>query len=282
MRMSPVQEIKDRLNIADVVSRYVKLEPAGKNLKGKSPFTTEKTPSFFVSPDKGLYHCFSTGKGGDIFTFVEEMEGLDFAGALRVLAEQAGVKLGAFNPEKKEEKDVLFDAVEKAAVFFENSLRSSPEALAYLLDRGVSKETIETFRIGYAPAGWRNLYEYLSGVCTDKDLLTVGLVKSSEGRIYDTFRDRIMFPICDSSGRPIAFSGRILHPDEKSAKYVNSPETPLFNKGSILFALDKAKNYIRKYDFTIMSEGQFDVIMLHQSGFRNTVGISGTDRKSVV
>ncbi len=274
--MTPVDQIKDRLSIVDVVSTYVKLEPAGKNLKAKSPFANEKTPSFFVSPDKGLFHCFSTGKGGDIFTFVQELEGIDFKGALKVLADRAGVSLNKFDTKASDERDRLYAVVERATSFFEEKLKENAEALAYLKDRGVSDESIKEWRIGFAPMGWRNLYEVLQKDFSDKDIVIAGLGKKTEKGIYDTFRDRIMFPICDSAGRPIAFSGRILHPDGKSGKYVNSPDTPLFNKSDVLFGLDKAKHYIRKYNFTTLVEGQFDVLMLHQAGFRNTVGVSGT------
>lgn len=280
---SPVEQIKDRLNIVDVISAYVKLDSAGKSFKGKSPFTNEKTPSFFVSPDKGLYHCFSTGKGGDMFTFIEEMEGVDFRGALKILADRAGVELRRMDPKEAKEKDMQYEILEDATVFFENELSKSAEAKKYLTDRGVEEKTIKEFRIGLAPAGWRNLYEVLSRKYSDKDMILAGLVKTktsdtprSDLGVYDTFRDRIMFPIMDTAGRPIAFSGRILHPDEKSAKYVNSPDTPLFKKSEVLFALNLAKNNIRKYNFTILAEGQFDVVMLHQAGFRNAVGVSGT------
>lgn len=274
--MTPVEQIKDRLNIVDVVSMYVTLSPAGKNMKGKSPFTNERTPSFFVAPDKGLYHCFSTGKGGDIFTFVQEMEGLDFRGALKVLAERAGVKLGPVDVKASELRDRLYDMTEKATQIFEKALTENEEAKKYLRDRGVEDHVIRDFRIGYAPGTWRHLYDELKKDFSDADIVAGGLGKKSEKGIYDTFRDRIMFPITDSAGRPIAFSGRILHPDEKSAKYVNSPDTPLFNKSDVLFGLDKAKNFIRKYNFTTLVEGQFDVVMMHQAGFRNTVGVSGT------
>ena len=274
---SPVDLIKERLNIVDVVSAYVALVPAGKNYKGKSPFKQERTPSFYVSPDKGLYHCFSTGKGGDMFTFVQEMEGLDFRGALKVLADKAGISLQNFNPKEKEEKDKLYEIMEEATKFFQLKLRESGEVMEYLaLNRGLVEKTIEEFRVGYAPAGWRNLYDHLKNKFQEKDLSLVGLIKKTERGYYDTFRDRIMFPICDSSGRTIAFSGRIFKDDGKSAKYVNSPDTPLFNKSDVLFGIDKAKNYIRKYNFTTIVEGQFDVALLHQAGFKNTVGVSGT------
>jgi DNA primase len=274
---SPVDLIKERLNIVDVISSYIALTPAGKNYKGKSPFKQERTPSFYVSPDKGLYHCFSTGKGGDMFTFVQEMEGLDFRGALKVLADKAGISLENFNPKEKEEKDKLYEVMEEATKFFQLKLKESQEVLSYIKEgRGINDKTIEEFRIGYAPAGWRNLYDFLKGKFEEKHLSLVGLVKKTDRGFYDTFRDRIMFPICDSSGRTIAFSGRIFKDDGKSAKYVNSPDTPLFNKSDVLFGIDKAKNYIRKYNFTTIVEGQFDVVALHQAGFKNTVGVSGT------
>jgi DNA primase len=273
---SPVDQIKERLNIVDVVSMYVALTPAGKNFKGKSPFKQEKTPSFYVSPDKGLYHCFSTGKGGDMFTFVQEMEGLDFKGSLKVLADKAGVSLKNFNPKEKEDKDRLYEIMEEATKIFEDLLARHPEVLEYIKNRGIEDANIKDFRIGYVPDGWRNLYDKLREKFKDDDLSLVGLVKKTEKGVYDTFRDRIMFPICDSSGRVIAFSGRIFKDDGKSGKYVNSPDTPLFNKSDVLFAIDKAKNYIRKYNFTTIVEGQFDVISLHQAGFKNTVAVSGT------
>lgn len=276
LKMTPVEQIKDRLSIVDVVSTYVKLDQAGKNLKAKSPFSSERTPSFFVSPEKGLFHCFSTGKGGDMFTFVQEMEGVDFKGALKILADMAGVSLKPIDKKIEDEKDRLYEILEKATVFFQNELFKNQEALEYLKQRGVTDETIKIWRIGYAPNGWRNFYDHIKKDYLDNDIVISGMGKKSEKGVYDTFRDRIMFPICDTADRTIAFSGRILHPDEKSAKYVNSPDTPLFNKSSVLFGLSKAKNYIRKYDFTTLVEGQFDVIMLHQSGFRNTVGVSGT------
>ncbi len=273
---SPVDQIKERLNIVDVVSMYMTLTSAGKNYKGKSPFKQERTPSFYVSPDKGLYHCFSTGKGGDMFTFVQEMEGLDFKGSLKVLADKAGVSLQNFNPKEKEEKDKLFEIMEEATKVFEGFLSKNEEVKLYIKNRGIEESTVKDFRIGYAPDGWRNLYDKLKDKYSDKDLALVGLVKKTEKGVYDTFRDRIMFPICDSSGRVIAFSGRIFKDDGKSGKYVNSPDTPLFNKSDVLFGIDKAKNYIRKYNFTTIVEGQFDVISLHQAGFKNTVAVSGT------
>lgn len=273
---SPVDKIKERLNIVDVISMYINLIPAGKNFKAKSPFKNEKTPSFFVSPDKGLYHCFSTGRGGDMFTFVQEMEGLDFKGALRVLADKAGVSLKDFNPKEKEEKDKFYEIMEEATLLFEKMLSENKEVFSYIKDRGLEDSTIKEFRIGYVPLGWRNLYDVLSKKYSDEDLEKVGLIKKTDKGAYDTFRDRIMFPLMDSSGRVVAFSGRIFKDDGKSGKYVNSPDTPIFSKSNFLYGIDKAKNYIRKYNFTTIVEGQFDLIMLHQFGFKNTVAVSGT------
>lgn len=273
---SPVDLIKERLNIVDVVSMYITLIPAGKNYKAKSPFKQERTPSFYVSPDKGLYHCFSTNKGGDMFTFVQEMEGLDFKGALRVLADKAGVSLAKFNHKQEEQKEKLYNVMESAANFFEESLKKYKEAMEYVKSRGIDDKTISDFRIGFVAEGWRNLYDTLKNKFSEKDLELVGLIKKTDRGAYDTFRNRIMFPICDSSGRVIAFSGRIFKDDGKSAKYVNSPDTPLFNKSDVLFGIDKAKSHIRKYNFTTIVEGQFDVVALHGAGFRNTVGVSGT------
>lgn len=274
-----VQLIKDRLSIIDVISPYVELHKAGKNMKGKSPFTTEKTPSFYVSPERGMYYCFSSSQGGDMFTFVQKMEGVDFKGALKILADRAGVELVAEDPKKRDHRDTLYQALEEATRFFVSKLNENETATKYLLDRTVTKETIDKWRIGYAPDDWRALKEYLNQKgFDDKTLIEAGLAKSAEGgkQPYDVFRDRIMFPIMDPSGRVIAFSGRILKKDTDSPKYVNSPETELFNKSEVLFGYDKAKHGIHKLDFSLIVEGQFDVVLSHQAGYHNAVAVSGT------
>ena len=278
-----VEQIKERLSIVDVVSSYVELHPAGKNLKGKSPFTNEKTPSFYVSPDRGMYYCFSSSPGGDIFTFVEKMEGVDFRGALKILAERAGVDLVPEDPKKKGERDRAFDALEAATVFYTDWLDKKPAAQTYLDERGVKPATIAKWRIGYAPGppehGWREVRTHLKEKqFTDTELLKTGLIKQTDGgkEPYDVFRDRVMFPIFDASGRVVGFSGRILSKDSEAPKYVNSPETELFNKSEILFGYDKAKQSIRTMDFSLIVEGQFDVVMSHQAGYTNTVAVSGT------
>ncbi len=278
-----VEQIKQRLTIVDVVSSYVELHPAGKNMKGKSPFTNERTPSFYVSPDRGMYYCFSSSQGGDMFTFVEKMEGVDFKGALKILAERAGVELVPQDPQKKTERERTFDVLEAVTIFYTGYLTKKQEALSYLNQRGVKPQTIAKWRIGYAPGpdahGWREAKQYLEGKgYTSAEVARAGLIKGADvgKEPYDVFRDRIMFPICDASGRVVGFSGRVLSKDSEAPKYVNSPETELFNKSEVLFGYDKAKQGIRSMDFTLIVEGQFDVVMSHQAGYTNTVAVSGT------
>src|SRR3989344_3174924 len=280
---SSVDQIKSRIDILSLVESYIKLEKAGKSWKGKCPFHNEKTPSFFVSPERGSYYCFGCGASGDIFTFVEEFEGLDFKGALKLLADKAGVVLETYSKEAKEtksEKEKLYEVMEEATKFFEENLKSSKEALEYLKSRGLTDKTIKDFRIGYAILDWRKLYEYLkSKNFTDPEIEKAGLAKKPDDKskaMYDRFRGRIIFPMSDSSGRIIAFSGRILIDDGKSAKYLNSPETLIFNKSAALFGIDKAKDSIRQNDFSILVEGQIDLVLSHQAGFKNTVASSGT------
>lgn len=274
-----VQKIKERISIIDVVAPYVELHQAGKNLKGKSPFTNEKTPSFYVSPDRGMYYCFSSSQGGDMFTFIQKMEGVDFKGALKILADKAGVELVPEDPKTRDRRDTLYQALEEAVRFFEAQLEKQPEILKYLAGRAVKPETIKKWRIGYAPDDWRQLKDHLNALgFEDQVLLAAGLVKRSDQgkQPYDVFRDRVTFPIMDSSGRPIAFSGRTMSKDSEVAKYLNSPETELFNKSEVLFGYDKAKQGIYKLDFSLIVEGQFDVVLSHQAGYHNTVAVSGT------
>lgn len=280
---SPVAKIKERLTIEEVVSSYIKLEKAGTNLKARCPFHNEKTPSFFVSVDRGTYYCFGCGASGDIFTFVEEFEGLDFKGALKMLAERAGIPLEPFSKEAQEnksEKERLYEAMEEACLYFENNLEKNQEALEYLKSRGLNEKSIKDFRVGFAKLDWRLLYSYLQDKgFSDAEIERAGLAKKPDDAnkaMYDRFRGRIMFPIADSSGRIVAFSGRIFVDDGKSAKYLNSPETPIFSKNAVLYGIDKAKDSIRKNNFSILVEGQMDLILSHQAGYRNTIATSGT------
>lgn len=287
-----VEKIKEKLTIEDVVTSYIKVERAGKNLKAKCPFHNEKTPSFYVSPDRGSYYCFGCGAKGDIFTFVEQFEGLDFMGAMKLLADRAGVPIVIEKPEHASEKERLHAIMEESTKFFEENLKKFKLAQDYIKNRGIKDETIKSFRIGYAPNEWRSLYTYLKNKkYSDSDIEKAGLAKRPELEYgnyqkqkneniektpYDRFRGRIMFPISDSSGRVIAFSGRIVLDDGKSAKYLNSPDTPLYTKSTVLYGIDKAKQDIRIKNYSIMVEGQMDLVLSHQAGVRNTVAVSGT------
>ncbi len=281
---TPVEKIKERLTIEEVVGSYVKLEPAGKNLKAKCPFHNEKTASFYVSPDRNSYYCFGCGAKGDIFSFVEQFEGLDFMGALKLLADRAGVPLVFEKTETKSEKERLYMVMEDTTMFFEKNLEQSKEAQEYLKKRGLTSETVKNFRVGFIPNDWRLLYNHLkTKKYNDSEIEKAGLTKTPEQTAgvaqkspYDRFRGRIMFPIMDSSGRVIAFSGRILHDDGKSAKYLNSPDMPLYNKSTVLYGIDKAKQDIRAKNYTILVEGQMDLVLSHQANIKNTVAVSGT------
>lgn len=296
---SAAEQIKERLSIQDVVGSYIKLEKSGGNYKARCPFHTEKTPSFYISPARGSYYCFGCGAKGDIFTFVQEYEKVNFVEALKILADRAGIQLEQFKSDVKNEFENLRKALEMATIFFEGELQHNPEALKYLHERGLTDETIKQWRIGYAPAEWRSLHDHLlkQGVGV-KDMEEAGLVKRSEketvtsssttgaGRqnVYDRFRGRIIFPLFDSSGKVIAYSGRIFGADAEKkgpdgslpAKYLNSPETPLFNKSEVLYGYHKAKEGMRQWGYGILVEGQMDLLMCHQAGFNNAVATSGT------
>ena len=285
---STVEQIKERLSVVDVVSSYLKLERAGSNLKARCPFHNEKTPSFFVSPERGTYHCFGCDKGGDIFSFVQEIEGVDFLEALKTLADRAGVTLKEFDGKEAKEKERLYSVMEEAARFYVAELQKRSDVVGYLKKRGLTEETIQEFGVGFAPATWRGLADALREKgFSMSDIVKSGLaVAPPDGKDpYDRFRGRIMFPIADASGRVIAFSGRIFekdgapvlaHDGNPVAKYINSPETPLYSKSKTLFAFDKAKPEIRKMNSCVIVEGQMDALMSHQSGMKNTVAVSGT------
>lgn len=279
MSSSDVETIKDRLSVADVVGSYIQLQKAGKNFKARCPFHNEKTASFIVSPDRGTYHCFGCQRGGDIFSFVQEVEGLDFFGALKVLAERAGVTLSERSSTDSDERSRLFDVMEEATKWYEAQLVKDKKVGEYLKDRGLTGKTAKTFRVGYAPNEWRALSDHLlAKKFTEKEMEDAGLITRSERGYYDRFRGRVMFPIADSSGRAVAFSGRIFdnREDKTAAKYVNSPETKLYNKSEILYGFHLAKTAIRKENACVLVEGQMDIIMSYQAGVEHVVAVSGT------
>ena len=279
--MNNTDIIKDKLNILDVVGSYVSLEKAGKTYKGKSPFTNEKTPSFFVSPEKGFFYCFSSGKGGDMFSFVQEIERVDFREALKILADKAGVSLNKDSLKKNAHENIQYKILDDITKWYEIHLRKNNEVVQYLLSRGLTKETLIKFRIGFALDAWTDAYDFLSKRnYRTADMQAVGLVVNKEGtsRYYDRFRSRVMFPLFDSRGRVIGFSGRIFSEKEdlKAAKYVNSSDGPLFDKSKVLYGYHTAKSAMSKSGYCILVEGQFDVLMAQQSGYENTVAVSGT------
>lgn len=273
-----VARVKERLSIVDVVSQYVKLQRAGTILKARCPFHAEKTPSFVVSPERGTYHCFGCGVGGDVFTFVQEIEGVDFKGALKMLAERAGVPLVYERKEGRDETGRLFELMEAATVFYASRLPR--EAREYLSGRGLDEKTMQAFRLGYAGEGWSDASLALrERGFSEKELLDAGISKKNErGSLTDKFRNRIMFPIADTAGRVVAFSGRIFgeHASPEAPKYLNSPETALFKKSRILYGFDRAKQAMRKLDCAILVEGQMDLLLSHKAGWTNTVAVSGT------
>ncbi len=291
---SQVEQIKSRLGIAEVVESYLKLQRAGVNLKAPCPFHNEKTPSFFVSPSRESWHCFGCNRGGDIFSFVMEIEGVDFPEALRILARRAGVELVPVNLKQKSEQVSLSRLLEETKKIYEARLKENMAVIDYLKERGMEGETAKAFGVGFAPDGWRNLYDFLKRKgFSGEEMEKAGLViKKSSGdsyqssAYYDRFRSRIMFPLNNSSGQIVGFSGRIFKPDESRqptaesgnevAKYINTPQTLLYDKSKLLYGFDKAKNEIRKKGYCILVEGQMDVIMSHQAGFANTVAVSGT------
>ena len=287
-----VQQIKDRVNIVDVVGQYVTLRRAGRTYSGKCPFHKERTPSFHVSPERGTYKCFGCGEGGDVFSFLQKMDGTDFPTVLKQLAEKAGIKLTprsgarAATPEQKEHDERLHDVCEAAVAFFEQKLKERKDVQEYLKTRGVHDETVSAWRLGYAPAEWESLSKHLLSAGFKKDdIVDAGFALKSErkpGEVFDRFRGRIIFPIFDMQAGPIAVSGRFFEKvpgaksDDEPAKYVNSPETVLFKKSRVLYGLDRARAHIRKVDCILLVEGQFDLILSHQSGLPFAVALSGT------
>ena len=286
MASSQVEEIKSRLDIIDVLSGYINLKPAGANFKANCPFHNEKTPSFMVSRDKQIWHCFGCGEGGDIFGFVMKMEGVDFPEALRQLASKAGVELRREDPAITSQRTRLMDITEAAAEFYHQILLKRPEAEAarqYLGKRGLTPEIISEFKLGFAPSSWDVLLRYLGGKkWSGEDVFAAGLAikKHSGGGFLDRFRGRIMFPINEVSGATVGFTGRLMPEDEKKpdagGKYMNTPQTLIYNKSRVIYAFDKARQHIRHADLAVVVEGNMDAISCHQFGMKNVIASSGT------
>jgi DNA primase len=282
--MTVADEVKDRLDIVEVIQSYVPLKKAGRNYKGLCPFHAEKTPSFVVFPHTGTWHCFGAcGTGGDVFTFVMKQENLDFGEALQLLAQRAGVELKPPSPQAaaaEQRLTLLAEINQTAANYFHHLLLNSDEAArarSYLDERGLNRETIDSFQVGYALDSWDGLLNYLvSKGYTLADAAEVGLVIEREDKsgFYDRFRGRVVFSIRDHRGRPVGFGGRVLGDDVP--KYVNSPQSPLFDKSSTLFGLDRAKQGIRIAGEAVIVEGYMDVLMAHQHGLSNVVAQMGT------
>lgn len=286
--LSSVEEIKSKLDIVEFIAGYIKLEKSGSNFRAVCPFHKEKTPSFFVTPSRQIWHCFGgCNEGGDIFKFLMKLDGLDFPQALRILAERAGVTLQNENIVQKSERDRIYAIHDAAVKFYSNVRRETPAVDAYLKDRGLTSETINEFHIGYAPDDWRVLFTHLKNEgFKEQEIEKAGLIvkkqdsKVSHNNYYDRFRNRVMFPLADLQGKVVGFSGRVFgaytNPEIQGGKYVNSPETPVYQKSLMLYGLDRAKAHIKEAGQCVVVEGQMDLIMSYQAGVRNVVATSGT------
>ncbi len=278
--MNDVEEIKNRLEVADVVGSYVQLKQSGRNLKAPCPFHHEKTASFMVSPEKGIWHCFGCSEGGDIFKFVMKIEGLDFRGALELLAKRAGVELKQVKADGGQAmaRKRALEAHEWAVKYFQANLIRNKTALDYVVQtRRLGKQIITDFQIGYAPGSWDGLVKALKTKgFSEAELVQAGLAGQRTGGrgVFDQFRGRVMFTICDATGQPVGFTGRVL--GDELPKYLNTPQTLLYDKSRVVFGLHLAKEAIRKNDRVVLVEGNMDVIASHQAGVKEVVAASGT------
>lgn len=280
--MDAVEDVKQRLAIEDVIGEYVQLKRAGRNFKGLSPFSNEKTPSFMVSPEKQIWHDFSSGKGGNMFSFIMEVEGLDFKGALEHLARKAGIDLTQYQSSQSANsarlKERLHEALESAARFYQVQFSRNAATLEYVLKkRGYSKETALTFRLGYSPNNGRALFDYLKKKgFSDKELSQAGLTSRRYNGTGDMFRGRLMIPLQDAVGRVIGFTARLLEDIPDAPKYINTPQTLLYDKSRHIYGLHLAKESIRKQGYAVLVEGNLDVIASHQAGSNQVVATAGT------
>ncbi len=278
-----VQEIKSKIDIVDLIGEYVKLRKVGSGYQGLCPFHAEKTPSFYVSPERQTFKCFGCGAYGDIFSFIMKIEGVEFKEALKILAQKAGVPLAHFSSGVNIARQRLLQVNEDATRFFTKQLANSvagKKARDYLLGRKIKEDSLKTWRLGYAPDKWRALTSFLVKLgFEEEEIVRAGLAIRHETKksVYDRFRGRIIFPINNLSGQPIGFGGRVMPGlESQGAKYLNTPTTLLYDKSRVLYGLDKAKSKIRELDQAILVEGYTDVIMSHQAGFSNTISVSGT------
>lgn len=279
---SIIQEIKERLDIVEVVSDFISLKKSGSNYKALSPFTSEKTPSFFVSPSKQIFKCFSTGIGGDAIEFLKEVDSMTYIEAIKYLGEKYGVEINEYEIDNSvsSEKDSLLIILNKSKDFFIDNLKTEEGkniALAYFELRVISKEMIKKFELGYSLDKWNSLYDNLKSLkYSEKLMVSAGLILEKNNKKYDRFRNRIIFPVHNISGKVIAFGARQIKDDENQPKYINSPETTLYIKSNILYGIYQSKNSIRKDDKCYLVEGYTDVISLFQIGIENVVASSGT------
>ncbi len=280
--MEAKEEIRSKLNIEDVIGEYVQLKRAGRNYKGLSPFNAEKTPSFMVSPEKHIWYDFSSNRGGDIFAFVMEVEGLDFRAALELLARKAGVDLCQFksgaNKDFSQKKERLYQILDLAAKFYQQSMIKSEKAIGYVFKkRCLSKEVVQQFRIGYSPATDDTLLRaLLKRGYKEGDLRDAGLVVTRRGRPSDMFRGRMMVPLADRNGRIVGFTARLIDDQPNAPKYINTPQTLLYDKGRQVFGLHLAKEAIRRAGYVVIVEGNLDVVSSHQAGIGQVVAAAGT------
>ena len=278
---NPIEEIKEKIDIVQVIGSYIEVKPAGRNFKARCPFHGEKTPSFMISADRQTWHCFgSCNEGGDVFSFLMKYENIEFYEALKILAEKAGVELKKLSPEDQKQFGILYDINDAVKEFYKLELNRNPKVAEYIKTRGLTEDTVKEFELGFAPQSWDAATIYLTNKgFKAPDIERAGInFRTERGTYVDRFRGRIMFPIANNTGKVVGFTARILPEFDKgdSGKYINSPETPIFNKSRVLYGYNKAKNHIREMQFALLVEGQMDVLMCVQDGLKNAVATSGT------